>query len=164
MTRGLVPTQERIERDLTMTILMTPDMANFAGNVHGGLILKYLDQVAYTCASRFTRQYMVTASVDQVRFHSPVHIGDLVTLLASVNYTGRSSLEIGIRVETEDVTTGDRRHTNSCYFTMVALDDDGNPCAVRQIAPRTDEELRRWSDALCRRAARESQHSLGDTP
>ena len=159
-----MPTQERIERDLTMTILMTPDMANFAGNVHGGLILKYLDQVAYTCASRLTRQYMVTASVAQVRFHSPVHIGDLVTLLASVNYTGRSSLEIGIRVETEDVTTGDRRHTNSCYFTMVALDDDGNPCAVRQIAPRTDEELRRWSDALCRRAARESQHSLGDTP
>jgi acyl-CoA hydrolase len=151
-----VPTQERIERDLTMTILMTPDMANFAGNVHGGLILKYLDQVAYTCASRFTRQYMVTASVDQVRFHSPVHIGDLVTLLASVNYTGRSSLEVGIRVETEDVTTGVRRHTNSCYFTMVALGEDGRPCEVRQVAPRTDEEHRRWSDALRRRAARES--------
>ena len=152
----LTATQERVERDLTMTILMTPDMANFAGNVHGGLILKYLDQVAYTCASRFTRQYMVTASVDQVRFHSPVHIGDLVTLLASVNYTGRSSLEVGIRVETEDVTTGARRHTNSCYFTMVALGDDGKPCEVRQAAPRTDEERRRWSDALRRRAARGS--------
>lgn len=144
-----------------MTILMTPEMANFAGNVHGGLILKYLDQVAYTCASRFTRQYMVTASVDQVRFHSPVHIGDLVTLLASVNYTGRSSLEVGIRVETEDVTTGVRRHTNSCYFTMVALGDDGKPCEVRQAPPRTDEERRRWSDALRRRAARVSSHRLG---
>ena len=156
MTRGLPPTEERLERDLTMTILMTPEMANFAGNVHGGLILKYLDQVAYTCASRFTRQYMVTASVDQVRFHRPVHIGDLVTLLASVNYTGRSSLEVGIRVETEDVTTVVRRHTNSCYFTMVALGDDGRPCEVRQTVPRTDEEHRRWSDALRRRAARES--------
>ena len=156
MTRGVAPTQERIERDLTMTILMTPEMANFAGNVHGGLILKYLDQVAYTCASRFTRQYMVTASVDQVRFHRPVHIGDLVTLLASVNYTGRSSLEVGIRVETEDVTTGIRTHTNSCYFTMVALGDDGRPCEVRQAPPRTDHERRRWSDALRRRAARES--------
>ena len=159
-----MPTEERIERDLTMTILMTPDMANFAGNVHGGLILKYLDQVAYTCASRFTRQYMVTASVDQVRFHSPVHIGDLVTLLASVNYTGRSSLEIGIRVETEDVTTGVRRHTNSCYFTMVALGDDGRPCEVRQTVPRTDEESRRWSDALRRRAARESSQRPVESP
>ena len=159
-----MPTEERIERDLTMTILMTPDMANFAGNVHGGLILKYLDQVAYPCASRFTRQYMVTASVDQVRFHSPVHIGDLVTLLASVNYTGRSSLEIGIRVETEDVTTGVRRHTNSCYFTMVALGDDGRPCEVRQTVPRTDEESRRWSDALRRRAARESSQRPVESP
>jgi acyl-CoA hydrolase len=146
--------EQPFERELTMTILMTPDMANFAGNVHGGLILKYLDQVAYTCASRFTRQYMVTASVDQVRFHSPVHIGDLVTLLASVNYTGRSSLEVGIRVETEDVTTGGKRHTNSCYFTMVALDGDGRPCEVRPAAPETEEQHRRWADALRRRSAR----------
>jgi acyl-CoA hydrolase len=148
--------EQPFERELTMTILMTPDMANFAGNVHGGLILKYLDQVAYTCASRFTRQYMVTASVDQVRFRSPVHIGDLVTLLASVNYTGRSSLEVGIRVETEDVTTGIRRHTNSCYFTMVALGEDGKPCEVRQAAPETPEQHRRWADALRRRSARKA--------
>jgi len=141
-------------RELTMTILMTPDMANFAGNVHGGLILKYLDQVAYTCASRFTRQYMVTASVDRVWFRSPVHIGDLVTFLASVNHTGRTSLEVGIRVETEDVSSGARRHTNSCYFTMVAVDPDGRPCAVRQVEPTTDEQQRRWAAAEIRRSLR----------
>lgn len=110
---------------LDMTILMTPDMANFSGNVHGGLLLKLLDQVAYTCASRFTRQYMVTASVDLVRFHQPVHIGELLTLRAAVNYTGNTSLEVGIRAESEDVVSGIVRHTNSCYMTMVAVDDTG---------------------------------------
>ncbi|WP_235508919.1 acyl-CoA thioesterase [Aeromicrobium sp. Root236] len=140
-------------RELTMTILMTPEMVNFAGNVRGGLILKYLDQVAYTCASRFTRPYMVTASVDQVCFRSALHNGDVVTFLASVNHTGRTSLEVGIRVEAEDVTSGARRHTNSCYFTMVAV-DGGRPCAVRQVIPAAPEQLRRWADAEARRGLR----------
>jgi acyl-CoA hydrolase len=109
---------------LTMTILMTPDMANFAGNVHGGTILKYLDQVAYACASRYAGEYVVTLSVDQVVFREPIQVGELVTFLASVNYTGRTSMEIGIKVVTEDIQRRLMRHTNSCYFTMVAVDAD----------------------------------------
>jgi acyl-CoA hydrolase len=115
---------------LSMTVLMTPDMSNFSGNVHGGLLLKLLDQVAYTCASRYARAYAVALSVDQVVFREPVHVGELVTFAASVNYTGRTSMEIGIRVTTEDLVAREVRHTNSCYFTMVALGPDGRPVPV----------------------------------
>ena len=108
---------------LTMTVLMTPDTANFAGNVHGGTILKLLDQVAYACASRYAGRYVVTLSVDQVMFRQPVHVGELVTFLASVNHTGRSSMEVGIKVLAEDIPTRRQRHVNSCYFTMVAIED-----------------------------------------
>src|SRR5438128_12385429 len=90
---------------LTMTVLMTPDTANFAGNVHGGTLLKLLDQVAYACASRYAGCYVVTLSVDQVTFRQPVHVGELVTLMASVNYTGTSSMEIGIKVIAEELRT-----------------------------------------------------------
>src|SRR3954452_23384695 len=106
---------------LSMTILMTPDMSNFAGNVHGGILLKYLDQVAYTCATRYAKNYAVTLSGDQVVFRQPVHVGELVTFQASVNHTGRTSMEIGVRVTTQDLVRQVVRHTNSCYFTMVAL-------------------------------------------
>src|SRR5215467_12193634 len=107
---------------LTMTILMTPDTANFAGNVHGGTILKLLDQVAYSCASRYAGRYVVTLSVDQVMFRQAIHVGELVTFLASVNYTGRTSMEIGIKVVAEDIRAQTVRHANSCFFTMVAVD------------------------------------------
>ena len=120
---------------LSMTILMTPDMSNFAGNVHGGLLLKYLDQVAYTCATRYARNYAVTLSVDQVAFREPVHIGELVTLQASVNWTGRTSMEIGVRVTTQDLLRHVVRHTNSCYFTMVAVGPDGGPSRHLSLAP-----------------------------
>ena len=86
---------------LSMTVLMTPDMANFSGNVHGGTLLKYLDEVAYACASRYAGCYVVTLSVDQVIFRQPIHVGELVTFLASVNYTGRTSMEVGIKVITK---------------------------------------------------------------
>src|SRR5690554_6034810 len=99
---------------LSMTVLMTPDMANFSGNVHGGTLLKYLDEVAYACASRFAGCYVVTLSVDQVTFRQPIHVGELVTFLASVNYTGRTSLEVGIKVVTENIREKLVRHTNSC--------------------------------------------------
>jgi acyl-CoA hydrolase len=89
--------------ELTMSVLMTPDKANFSGNVHGGVLLKYLDEVAYACASRYAGCYVVTLSVDQVMFRQPVHVGELVTFLASVNYTGRTSMEIGIKVITVDI-------------------------------------------------------------
>jgi acyl-CoA hydrolase len=128
---------------LSMTILMTPDMSNFAGNVHGGLLLKYLDQVAYTCATRYARTYAVTLSVDQVVFREPIHVGELVTFDASVNRTGRTSMEVGVRVTTQDLVRQTVRHTNSCYFTMVALGADGRPVPVPPWQPRTVEERRR---------------------
>src|SRR5919205_721385 len=110
--------------ELTMTVLMTPDLANFSGNVHGGTILKLLDQVAYACASRYAGRYVVTLSVDQVMFRQPVHVGELVTFLASINYTGTSSMEVGVKVIAENIRTQVKRHVNSCFFTMVAVDED----------------------------------------
>src|SRR5206468_6069773 len=101
------------KHELTMTVLMTPDMANFTGNVHGGTILKLLDQVAYACASRYAGRYVVTLSVDQVIFREPIFVGELVTFLASVNHTGRSSMEIGIKVVAEEIRTQANRHVNS---------------------------------------------------
>ncbi len=112
------------EHQLSMTVLMTPDMANFSGNVHGGAILKKLDEVAYACASRYAGRYCVTLSVDQVMFLQPIHVGELVTFLASVNYTGHSSMEIGIKVVAEQIQDKVVRHVNSCFFTMVAVDAD----------------------------------------
>ncbi|NEK87315.1 acyl-CoA thioesterase [Blastococcus saxobsidens] len=126
-----------------MTILMTPDMSNFAGNVHGGTLLKYLDQVAYTCATRYARNYAVTLSVDQVVFREPIHVGELVTFEASVNRTGRTSMEIGVRVTTQDLVAQTVRHTNSCYFTMVAVGPDRRSVPVPPWQPRTAEEIRR---------------------
>src|SRR3954464_11358902 len=139
---------------LSMTILMTPDMSNFAGNVHGGTLLKYLDQVAYTCATRYAKNYAVTLSVDHVVFRQPVHVGELVTFQASVNHTGRTSMEIGVRVTTQDLVRQVVRHTNSCYFTMVALGPDGRPVPVPPWQPRTAEEHRRHAAAGRRRELR----------
>ena len=141
--------------ELTMTVLMTPDMANFSGHVHGGTLLKYLDEVAYACASRFAGHYVVTLSVDQVTFRQPVHVGELVTFLATVNYTGRTSLEIGIKVITENIRERSVRHTNSCFFTMVALDEQRQPVAVPPRVPRTAEERRRFEQGRQRRQLRQ---------
>jgi acyl-CoA hydrolase len=139
---------------LSMTVLMTPDTANFSGNVHGGTILKLLDQVAYACASRYAGRYVVTMSVDQVTFRQPVHVGELVTFLASVNYAGRSSMEIGIKVVAEDIRSQVVRHVNSCFFTMVAVDDERRPVAVPPLQPSTEEERRRFEQARTRKEAR----------
>ncbi|WMD19595.1 acyl-CoA thioesterase [Achromobacter seleniivolatilans] len=146
---------DAFSHQLSMTILMTPDMANFSGNVHGGTILKYLDQVAYACASRYAGQYVVTLSVDQVVFREPIHVGELVTFLAAVNFTGRTSMEIGIKVVTEDIRKKLVRHTNSCYFTMVAVDEKGASTAVPPLEPRNLEERQRFEAALLRRELRQ---------
>ncbi len=139
---------------LRMTVLMTPDMANFSGNVHGGTILKLLDQVAYACASRYAGCYVVTLSVDQVTFRQPIHVGELVTFLASVNYTGTSSMEIGVKVITENIRSQVVRHANSCFFTMVAVDDHSKPQAVPPLDPQTADEKRRFEAAKLRRQLR----------
>ena len=145
--------------ELTMTVLMTPDMANFSGNVHGGTVLKFLDQVAYACAARYAGRYVVTLSVDQVMFRQPIHVGELVTFLASVNYTGTSSMEIGIKVIAEDIRSQIVRHANSCFFTMVAVDDERKPVAVPRLAPQTPEQVRRHAAAQVRKQLRHEFHA-----
>ena len=140
---------------LTMTVLMTPDTANFAGNVHGGHLLKWLDQVAYACASRYAARYVVTLSVDQVTFLEPIFVGELVTFLASVNHTGTTSMEIGIKVLAQDIRSQRVRHVNSCFFTMVAVDDQRKPAPVPQLRPFTPDEKRRCEAAKLRKALRQ---------
>jgi acyl-CoA hydrolase len=137
-----------------MTVLMTPDTANFSGNVHGGNILKLLDQVAYACASRYAGRYVVTLSVDQVMFRQPIHVGELVTFLSSVNHTGSSSMEIGIKVVAENIQNRVVRHVNSCFFTMVAVDDDKKPASVPPLQAATPEEIRRHGAAEQRKQMR----------
>lgn len=140
---------------LTMSILMTREHANLSGKVHGGSLLKILDQVAYACAARYAGQYAVTLSVDQVIFRQPIHIGELVTFLASVNYTGNTSMEIGIKVIAENLKEKSVRHVNSCFFTMVAVDDEGRPTPVQPFKPTTPEEKKRYKAAQLRRKLRQ---------
>ncbi|WP_199152860.1 acyl-CoA thioesterase [Chromobacterium sp. ASV23] len=145
--------QSQGQRELTMSVLMTPDMANFSGNVHGGVLLKLLDQVAYACASRYAGCYVVTLSVDQVLFKQPIHVGELVTFLASVNHVGRTSMEVGIKVVAENIQTRAQRHTNSCYFTMVAY-QDGKPMTVPTLVLETEEQRQRFRAAEMRKQLR----------
>ena len=141
-------------RKLEMTVLMTPDMANFSGKVHGGALLNLLDRVAFSCASRYSQRYAVTLSVDQVVFKEPINVGELVTFRASVNHAGRTSMEIGIRVEAQDIRSGKSRHTNSCYFTMVAMDDAGKPAEVPELKILDDVEAARQRAAEVRKKLR----------
>ena len=141
-------------RRLEMTVLMTPEMANFSGKVHDGALLNLLDRVAFSQASRYSGRYTVTLSVDQVTFKEPIHVGELVTFRASVNHVGRTSMEIGIRVEAENIQQGTVRHTNSCYFTMVAVDRDGRPVEVPDLHIETTTDARRNRAAGLRRKIR----------
>jgi acyl-CoA hydrolase len=140
---------------LSMTVLMTPDTANFSGKVHGGSVLKLLDQVAFACASRYASSYVVTLSVDQVMFRQPIHVGELLTFLAAVNHTGTSSMEVGIKVIAENIRTQVQRHVNSCFFTMIAVDDSGKPRPVAALEPATPEEHRRHAAAVLRKTMRQ---------
>lgn len=132
----------------TITELMIPAYANFGGKIHGGILLSLMDKVAYACSSKHAGAYCVTVSVDRVEFLKPVEVGELVSLHASVNYVGRSSMIVGIRVEAQQVKTGTIRHTNSCYFTMVAKDDDDKPAEVPKLILQTNEEVRRFIEAM----------------
>lgn len=145
----------RQEKSLTMSVLMTPDMANFSGHVHGGSLLKLLDQVAYSCAAKYCKQYVVTAALDQVFFKQQVNVGELVTFYANVNYVGHSSMEVGVKVVAENLRTDDKRHTTSCYFTMVAMDDTGKPTQVPRLEVETDDEKRYYAEALLRKQMRQ---------
>ncbi len=119
------------ETSLVLTHLMQPADANYMGNIHGGTIMKLIDEAAAACAFRFCRTSVVTAAIDRIDFHHPVRIGDLVRFLANVNYTGTRSVEVGVRVEAEDLTTGVLTHTNSAYLVFVALGDTASPSRCR---------------------------------
>lgn len=127
----------------TMSELMMPHHANNLGNVFGGVILSLVDRVAAVAATRHARRQCVTVSVDRVDFLEPIYLSELVTAHASVNYAGRTSMEVGVRIEAENLVTGQRRHTNSCYVTYVAIDEQGKPTPVPPVLPETEEERRR---------------------
>ena len=131
-----------------------PNMANNLGNVFGGVILSLVDRVAAVAAFRHARTPCVTVSVDRVDFHEPIYLGELVTARASVNWTGRTSMEVGVSIEAENLLTGARRHTNSCYVTYVAIDQQGRPVPVPPVMPVTEIEKRRHTAAAARRRRR----------
>ena len=133
------------DSQVTITQLMLPSYSNFSGKIHGGFILNLMDQIAFACASKHSGNYCVTASVNKVDFLNPVEVGDLLTLKASVNYTGNTSMVVGIRVESENIQTGKVSHCNSSYFTMVAKDDNGKNAAVPGLILETAEDIRRFA-------------------
>ncbi len=134
--------------------LMMPGDANNLGHVFGGVVLSMMDKTAAIAALRHCRNSVVTASIDRVDFREPIHLGDLLVMKASVNYVGRTSMEVGVRVEAEDLLTGLRRHTNSCYLTFVAVDRNGRPVGVPALKPESPIELRRYEAAEARRRRR----------
>ena len=148
------PPRHPRESETVLTELMMPHHANIMGNVFGGHILALVDRVAAVAAIRHARRECVTVSVDKVDFREPIHVGELVTAMARVNFAGRTSMEVGVKVLAENVLTGDRRHTNSCYVTYVALDENGRPTEVAPIVPETADEKRRYDRAAKRRAKR----------
>jgi acyl-CoA hydrolase len=133
---------------VTLSELMLPSHSNFSGKIHGGFILSLMDQIAFASASKFSGYYCVTASVDTVNFLNPIEIGELVTLKASVNFVGNSSMIVGIRVESENIRTGTCKHCNSSYFTMVAKDDDGKTIKVPGLIISTEDEIRRFHHGI----------------
>ncbi|HBK88402.1 MAG: acyl-CoA thioesterase [Cyclobacteriaceae bacterium] len=132
----------------TITELMVPSYANFGGKIHGGILLSLMDKVAYACATKHAGTYCVTVSVENVEFLQPVEVGELVSLHASVNYVGRTSLVVGIRVESLNVRTSVVKHTNSSFFTMVAKGDDEKPAVVPKLILETREDVKRFIEAM----------------
>jgi uncharacterized protein (TIGR00369 family) len=135
---------------ITLSELMLPSHSNFSGKIHGGYLLKLMDQIAFACASKYSGCYCVTASVDTVDFLNPVDVGELVTLKASVNYVGKTSMVVGIRVTSEHIQTGVKKHCNSSYFTMVAKDENGQNVQVPKLILSNLEEVRRFYDSINR--------------
>jgi acyl-CoA hydrolase len=135
----------------TLSEVIAPERANFSNHVHGGYLMLLMDRVAYACAARYCQKDVVTISVDQVVFKEPIFVGELVTLLAHVNYVGKTSMEIGIKITAENLKTGEIRHTNSCYINMVAIDENDKPTAVPELIIDTDACKRRFREAKLRR-------------
>ena len=149
----------KAQSSITLSQRLLPQDANPAGNVHGGVILKYIDTAAGTVAMRHGRTNAVTASIDRMDFLRPVFVGELVTIKASLNYVGTTSMEVGVRVEAENLLTGEVRYTNSAYLTFVALDKDGKPTKVPPLVLENDTDQRRWREAEERRKNRISERA-----
>lgn len=164
-----LPPKDASESAVTLSHLMNPGDANPAGNVHGGVILRLVDEAGGLAAIRHSRRTCVTVRLDSMTFLEPVSVGDFVTFKAQVNWVGRSSMEVGVRVEAEDPITGEITHTNSAYAVYVALDEGGRPTAVPPLHRATPEAERRWQEAetrqahrLAQRAARAASHGSGE--
>ena len=140
----------------TITELMIPSYSNFGGKIHGGILLSLMDKVAYVCAAKHAGNYCVTASIDTVDFLQPVEVGDLVSLMASVNYVGNTSLVVGIRVISENIKTNTVNHTNTSYFTMVAKDEQNMPVLVPGLVLENKEQVRRFVEAKRRRQLKQN--------
>jgi acyl-CoA hydrolase len=145
------------ESEMTTARLMMPTDANVLGNVFGGAIMKYMDEIAAIVAWRHAGKNVVTASIDRMNFYAPVYVGNLLILKASVNYVGRTSMEIGVRLESQDPTTRKGTHAGSCYLTYVALDEKGKPTPIPPLIVATPNERRRFNEALARRKLREAE-------
>jgi len=157
--------QKTVKESLvSISELMQPSHSNFGGKIHGGYILSLMDQIAFSCATKHSRSYCVTASVDKVNFRNSIEVGELVPMKASVNYVGNSSMVVGIRVESEDIKTGNVKHCNSSYFTMVAIDGDGKTSKVPELIVQTKEELKRFLKAIKRiEASKNRQVEFSDS-
>lgn len=142
------------ESRITLTLLMGPQDANMLGNVHGGILMKLCDEAGGMAATKYARHPAVTVTVDSMTFHSPVHIGNLLTVSAEVTWVGRTSLETRVLVTAEDVISGKVTHTNTAHFVYVALDENGRPTPVPPLLCETEEEKERYARALQRRALR----------
>ena len=155
---------KRIEdSEITITQLMLPSHSNFSGKIHGGYILNLMDQIAFACASKHSGHYCVTASVNKVDFMLPIEVGELVTLKASINYTGNTSMVVGLRVEAENIQTGEIKHCNSSYFTMVAKDKNGKSVQVPGLILSTQDSVRRFARSVLRQEeARKREQSFRD--
>lgn len=139
------------ESRIQISELMLPSNTNFGGKIHGGYILGLMDQIAFACASKHSRSYCVTASVNKVNFLSPIEVGELVTMKASINYIGKSSMVVGIRVESENIRTGETKHCNSSYFIMVAVDEAGKTVTVPGLILKTKMDAKRFIKSIIRR-------------
>src|ERR1700712_2830186 len=148
--------------ETTITELMIPSYSNFGGKIHGGILLSLMDKVAYVCAAKHAGNYCVTASIDTVDFLAPIEVGELVSLMASVNYVGKTSLVVGIRVISENIKTNKIYHTNTSYFTMVAKDEQNQPVQVPGVILENKDHVRRFFEARRRKQLKQNYKQAAD--
>lgn len=157
-----MPEKRVKDSQITLNQLMLPEDANHMGNVHGGVVMKLVDNTGGLCAMRHAQHQVVTVAIDSMTFYSPVHVGDVLTLNASLNWVGRSSMEVGVRVVAENPLSGECTHTNTAFLVYVALDDKGQPIEVPPLILESDEERRRWADAELRQKRRLERRRIKD--